>query len=86
MNIDLTKHLIAATIACFFCAASAHAQTAPTMKMTTDIPPEITTPDSIETRIGTLKLFDGFPDDATTQKVAWLGRVAATFGPWVGQP
>jgi hypothetical protein len=41
----------------------------PKMKMTTDIPPEITTPDSVETRIGTLKLFDGFPDDATTQKV-----------------
>jgi hypothetical protein len=38
------------------------------MKMTTDIPPEITTPDSIETRIGTLRFFDGFPDDATTQK------------------
>ena len=39
------------------------------MKMTTDIPPEITTPDSVETRLGTLKLFDGFPDDDTTQKV-----------------
>jgi hypothetical protein len=39
------------------------------MKMTTDIPPEITKPDSIETRLGTLKRFDGFPDDATTQTV-----------------
>ena len=38
------------------------------MKMTTEIPPQITTPDSVETRIGTLKFFDGFPDDATTQK------------------
>lgn len=36
------------------------------MKMTTDIPPEITTPDSVETRIGTLKFFDGFPNDKTT--------------------
>jgi hypothetical protein len=44
-------------------------QTAPKMKMTTDIPPQITTPDSIETRLGTLKFFDGFPDDATVQKV-----------------
>jgi hypothetical protein len=34
-----------------------------------DIPPAITTPDSIETRLGTLKFFDGFPDDATVQKV-----------------
>ncbi len=39
------------------------------MKMTTDIPPQITTPDSPETRLGTLKFFDGFPDDATVEKV-----------------
>ena len=39
------------------------------MKMTTDIPPEITTPDSVETRLGTLHFFDGFPDDATVEKV-----------------
>ena len=37
------------------------------MKTKTDIPPEITTADSVETRIGTLKFFDGFPDDATVQ-------------------
>ncbi len=37
--------------------------------MTTDIPPSITTPDKVETRIGTLKFFDGFPDKATVQKV-----------------
>ena len=42
---------------------------APAMKMTTDIPEAITTPDRVETRLGTLKFFDGFPDDATTQKV-----------------
>ncbi|MDH5250800.1 MAG: hypothetical protein OEW40_17545, partial [Cyclobacteriaceae bacterium] len=41
----------------------------PKMKMTTDIPESITTPESVETRLGTLKFFDGFPDDATTQKV-----------------
>ncbi len=45
------------------------AQTPPKMKMTTDIPEEITTPDTVETRIGTLKFFDGFPDDKTTQLV-----------------
>jgi hypothetical protein len=43
-------------------------QVAPKMKMTTDIPPAITTPDTVETRLGTLKFFDGFPDDATVQK------------------
>ena len=49
--------------------ATALAQTAPKMKMTTDIPPEITTPDSVETRLGTLKFFDGLPDKDTVEKV-----------------
>jgi len=49
--------------------STAHAQNPPNMKMTTPIPPAITTPDSVDTRIGTLKFFDGFPDDATVQKV-----------------
>jgi hypothetical protein len=39
------------------------------LKMTTDIPQEITTPDVVETRLGTLKFFDGFPDGKTTQLV-----------------
>ena len=68
MHTRPTQQLVAAMFACM-CAMTAHAQTAPKMKMTTDIPPDITTPDKVETRIGTLKLFDGFPDDATTQKV-----------------
>ena len=41
----------------------------PTMKMTTEIPPGIATPDTIETSLGTLKLFDGVPDQATAQRV-----------------
>src|SRR5512139_1755542 len=39
------------------------------MKMTTEIPPQILTPDTIETRFGTLRFIDGFPDDATVEKV-----------------
>jgi len=42
-------------------------QTAPPKKMTTDIPQENTTPDFVETRIGTLKFFDGSRDDKTTR-------------------
>lgn len=38
-------------------------------KMKTEIPASITTPDRVETRLGTLKFFDSFPDDATVQKV-----------------
>ncbi|MFZ0135260.1 MAG: hypothetical protein WAK95_22200, partial [Desulfobacterales bacterium] len=35
----------------------------------TRIPPGIEVPDTVETSIGTLNLNDGYPDDATTQKV-----------------
>jgi len=38
-------------------------------RMATDIPPPITTPDRVETRIGTLEFFDGFPTEATTELV-----------------
>lgn len=34
---------------------------------TTPIPPGIATPDEVRTRLGTLRFFDGFPDDATTR-------------------
>ncbi len=39
--------------------------TTPTSK--TPIPPGIASPDEVRTRLGTLRFFDGFPDDATTQ-------------------
>ena len=38
--------------------------------MATDIPAAITIPDSVETRLGTLRFTDGFPDDETVQKLA----------------
>ncbi|PLX50101.1 MAG: hypothetical protein C0612_07140 [Desulfobulbaceae bacterium] len=41
---------------------------APRMKMTTEIPKSITTPDRVETRIGSLEFFDGFPTEDTAQK------------------
>jgi hypothetical protein len=47
--------------------AAAIAQT-PKMKMTTDIPPSLVTPNTVETRIGTLKFTDGFPDKATSYR------------------
>lgn len=51
-------------------AVSAGATSATTRyKMTTIIPTSITTPDRVETRLGTLTFSDGFPDDATVQKV-----------------
>jgi hypothetical protein len=41
----------------------------PHPKMATDIPANITTPDSVQTSIGTLKFFDGLPDKDTVTKV-----------------
>jgi hypothetical protein len=42
---------------------------APKMKMTTPIPDPIITPKSLDTRLGKLSFFDGFPDDATSEKI-----------------
>jgi hypothetical protein len=39
------------------------------MKNTTPIPPGIASPDEVETRLGTLSFFDGFPDDASVQRL-----------------
>ena len=47
----------------------AFAQNPPKMKMTTPVPEGIATPDKLETSIGTLKSFDGVPDEETTQLV-----------------
>ena len=38
-------------------------------KMTTPMPPGIASPDKVESRLGTLKFFDGFPDNATVEKL-----------------
>ena len=41
----------------------------PKMKMTTDIPASITTPDVVQTSIGNLEFFDGVPDQAAVAAV-----------------
>ena len=43
-------------------AASLGSSTAAEYKMSTPTPPGIASPDKVETRLGTLKFFDGFPD------------------------
>ena len=66
MKTKLTRFTLSSSLVlvCAFAASPVLAQ-----KYKTDIPPAITAPDSMETRIGTLKFDDGFPDDATVQKV-----------------
>ena len=39
------------------------------LKMTTEIPENVITPDEMETRLGTLRFVDGFPTEETAQKV-----------------
>ena len=65
------KHLFALKLTVLFTAILATTVWAapPKMKMTTEIPPGIATPDKVETSIGTLNLFDGVPDKETAQKV-----------------
>jgi hypothetical protein len=66
---NLVKQITVAMFVFALSTPNVHAKDASKMKMTTPIPPGITTPDSVETRLGTLKFHDGFPDDATVKKV-----------------
>jgi hypothetical protein len=59
----------AVMVAVLTAAGIASAQEPPKMKMTTEIPPGITTPDEVKTRLGTLNFFDGVPDKESVQKV-----------------
>ena len=69
MKVKSTKHLLASVLVFAVAATTAQAQTAPKMKMTTEVPPGIAIPDEVNTRLGTLRFFDGFPDDATVEKL-----------------
>lgn len=50
-------------------ALLAPAQAKPTPGFNNEIPPEVLTPDKVETRLGTLKFFDGRPDASTVKTV-----------------
>ena len=65
-TLTTTVALGALMAAAFGCSAGAEP---PKMKMTTEIPANVITPDRTETRLGTLEFVDGFPTDATVQKV-----------------
>jgi hypothetical protein len=66
MKMNMPNRLItaAAMLALVVSALPANAQ-----KYKADVPASIVTPDTVETRIGTLKFHDGLPDAATTQKL-----------------
>ena len=66
-----TKHLFTLAVAVIMAPSMVTSAWAapPKMKMTTDIPPGIAAPDTVETRFGTLHFEDGFPTEETAQKV-----------------
>jgi hypothetical protein len=74
MKLIRNLNLVAAAFASALVLTSAHAQkptagSPPTPGFNNKIPPEILTPSTVETRIGTLKYFDGLPTKETSQKV-----------------
>ncbi len=62
----MTKLLKTAAVATLIMTSAASMVWAksPKLKMTTDIPASISAPDEVETSIGTLRYFDGVPDEA----------------------
>jgi hypothetical protein len=69
MRITHKLKLLAAALIGLLALTTANAQTPPQMKMTTPIPPDITTPDFVKTRLGTLNFRDGLPDKTTVETV-----------------
>jgi len=67
----MTRSLQLVAVALLGLAASipAWGQGQPEPKYSAKVPADITTPDTVQTRIGTLKFFDGLPDTETVQKV-----------------
>ena len=65
------------------CSGSAlHAADVAPKGYNTPIPVDVLTPDTVKTRLGTFKYFDGFPDDETMRKARRqvdLGRGVQTF-------
>ena len=65
----MKKMMTTVMVAVMLLAGLGWAKEPPKMKMTTEIPPGIATPNELETSFGNLKFFDGVPDEITVQKV-----------------
>src|SRR5512132_1672293 len=64
-----TKQLKKLVTAAAVLALIVTTMTASAQQMTTDMPKSITTPDQVQSRLGTLNFKDGIPDNATAQKL-----------------
>lgn len=65
----MKKLITVAMVAVVLAAGITWAAEPPKMKMTTEVPEGVATPDKLETRLGTLTSVDGVPDKATAQKI-----------------
>lgn len=71
----LLSVLLAASMSIVAAGKASHAQplagaaAAPELKYSTPLPPGVASPAKVETRLGRLNFFDGFPDRATAQKL-----------------
>ncbi len=65
----LAVALVLALAASLLVPLQAEDEQPPKMKMTTDIPANVITPDRTETRLGTLEFTDGFPSAETSEKI-----------------
>jgi len=69
MKLEKVKHMLLMTIATILTLTVSSTFAEVTKGYNTPIPPEIMTPDKVETRIGTLEFFDGLPTEDTVEKV-----------------
>jgi len=69
MNIKLFSALALGILLVTEVTMAMSSSSAPKMKMTTEIPANVITPDKMETSIGTLKFVDGVPTKETAQKI-----------------
>jgi hypothetical protein len=69
LKADNRLPIYAALVVLLTMIALSSTSTAAEYKYSTPIPPGIASPDNVETSLGTLNFFDGFPDDATVQKI-----------------
>src|SRR5271166_4648105 len=74
-SILATSVILVATLLTLPCAQAQQ------YKMETPIPPGITTPDKVDTRLGTLKFEGGYPDAATVEKVYEISTSSAGLRP-----
>jgi len=68
-KMKVKKLLIRSSLALLMITNLGWAEEPKNMKMYTDTPPGVATPDELKTSIGTLRSFDGVPDSKTTQLV-----------------